>query len=197
MNFAFEPLSAGVASNKIGLRFSTMPYYEFSPTPINNFAHFYSDSILSDSLLWIKFSGSFIADSAYGYLAIGNFFLDNLTDTVHVGTASPVYSMYYIDDVCVSTDSVYNDIWTGVENVSSIIYFANVFPNPFSTQLTFSLAYNEQKIVSLYNFLGKQVLQQTFINSATINTEQLAEGIYFYELRNNKGTLKTGKLVKQ
>jgi len=31
----------------------------------------------------------------------------------------------------------------------------------------------------------------------TINTEQLADGIYFYELRSDKETLKTGKLVKQ
>ena len=73
----------------------------------------------------------------------------------------------------------------------------NPFPNPFSTQLTFTLADNEQTTVSLYNFLGQQVLQQTFTNSTTINTEQLADGIYFYELRNNKGTMKTGKVVKQ
>ena len=71
------------------------------------------------------------------------------------------------------------------------------FPNPFSTQLTFSLAANEQTTVSLYDFLGQQVLQQTFTNSATINTEQFADGIYFYELRSNKGTLKTGKVIKQ
>jgi len=72
-----------------------------------------------------------------------------------------------------------------------------LFPNPFSTQLTFSLADNLPTTVSLYNFLGQQVLQQTFTNSTTINTEQLADGIYFYELRNSKGTLKTGKVVKQ
>lgn len=72
-----------------------------------------------------------------------------------------------------------------------------VYPNPFSTQLTFSLADNVPITVSLYNFLGQQVLQQTFTNSATINTEQLADGIYLYELRNDKGALKTGKVVKQ
>lgn len=76
-------------------------------------------------------------------------------------------------------------------------YIANVRPNPFSTQLTFSLADNEQTTVSLYNFLGQQVFQQSFTNSTTINTEQLTDGIYFYELRNDKGTLKTGKVVKQ
>lgn len=70
-------------------------------------------------------------------------------------------------------------------------------PNPFSNQLTFSLAGKVPTTVFLYDFLGQQVLQQTFTNSTTLNTEQLADGIYFYELRSNKRTLKTGKVVKQ
>ncbi len=72
-----------------------------------------------------------------------------------------------------------------------------IYPNPFFNQLTFSHADNAQTTISLYNFLGQRVLQQTFTKSTTINTEQLSEGIYFYELWSNKGTLKTGKLVKQ
>jgi hypothetical protein len=70
-----------------------------------------------------------------------------------------------------------------------------VYPSPFSNQITFS--YNEQATVSLYDFLGRQIIQQTFTNSTTINTEQLTSGIYFYRLKNYKGTLKTGKVVKQ
>lgn len=72
-----------------------------------------------------------------------------------------------------------------------------MFPNPFSNQLTFSLTDSEPTTVSLYNFLGQQILQQTFTNSTTINTEQFADGIYFYELRNNKKILANGKVVKQ
>lgn len=73
----------------------------------------------------------------------------------------------------------------------------DIYPNPFSTQLIFSLTSNEQTTVSLYNLFGQQVLQQTFTNSTTINTEQLVSGIYFYELRNNKGVVKTGKVVRE
>lgn len=71
------------------------------------------------------------------------------------------------------------------------------YPNPFSSQITFKLADNEATTVSLYNFLGQQAFQQSFTNSTTVNTEQLAAGIYFYEMKNSKGTLKTGKVVKQ
>lgn len=89
-----------------------------------------------------------------------------------------------------STITAVNENTIQNENVS-------VFPNPFSDQLTFSLNNNEQTTISFHNFLGQRVLQQTFTNSTTINTEQLAYGIYFYELRNSKMTLKSGKLVKQ
>ena len=72
-----------------------------------------------------------------------------------------------------------------------------VFPNPFSNQLTFTLSDNEQTTVSLYDILGLQVLQQTFTNSTTINTDQLGEGFYFYQLREDKGTIKNGKVLKK
>ena len=77
-------------------------------------------------------------------------------------------------------------------NVEAIVY-----PNPFSTQLTFALSYNEPTTLVLYDYLGQQVLQKSITNSTTINTEQLADGIYFYELRNDKGAVKNGKVLKQ
>jgi len=86
---------------------------------------------------------------------------------------------------------------TSVDYLTSVNSKINLSQNPFSTQLTFTLAANEPTTVSLYDFLGQQILQQTFTNATTINTEQLQAGIYFYELSNAKGTLKTGKLVKQ
>ncbi|MFN8323696.1 MAG: T9SS type A sorting domain-containing protein [Chitinophagales bacterium] len=105
------------------------------------------------------------------------------------------------------TQNVY-DLWgtppacglslsTAIEENLPITMNSTSFPNPFSNELTFSLSDNEQTTVTLYNFLGQQILQQTFANSTTINTEQMQNGIYFYELRNDKGTLKTGKVVKQ
>lgn len=73
----------------------------------------------------------------------------------------------------------------------------NIYPNPFSNQLIVNLTSNRQTKISLYSFLGQLVMQQTFTNSTVINTEQLADGIYFYELRNDRGVIKTGKVVKQ
>lgn len=89
-----------------------------------------------------------------------------------------------------------DQILTSVDEVS-INSVVKVYPNPFANHLTFIFAANAQTTVTIYNFLGQQILQQTITNSTTINTEQLANGIYFYELRSDKRTLKTGKVVKQ
>lgn len=145
-----------------------------------------------DSLSWTMVSGDYTAVGGERFLTIGNFKYDSLSNITLISNSALQANAYvYIDDVSLTKISC----TVGINE--TVIESQNVYPNPFSSQLTFSLADNEQKTVSLYNFLGQQVLQHTFTNSATMSTEQLASGIYFYELRNDKATLKTGKVVKQ
>jgi Secretion system C-terminal sorting domain len=99
-------------------------------------------------------------------------------------------SVLYVDNL--SFDNLITGIPVLNENVN-----VSAYPSPFSHEITFTLSNNEQTTVSLYNILGQPVLQQTFTNTTTLNSEHLSNGIYFYELSNSKGTLKTGKLVKQ
>ncbi len=188
------------ATNNLGIGFSTDSFQITFVMPQDSMFHYgkiNSTSIISDSTHWTTISGSFIADSAYNYIIIGNFNGYQVTDTVFRSSLC-LYDIgyYYLDDVCLTTDSLPCNFSVGIQEPKQNAG-VSLFPNPFSNQLTFSLAANEQTTVSLYNFLGQQVLQQTFTNSTTVNTEQLVDGIYFYELRSNKGTLKTGKVVKQ
>ena len=54
-----------IPCNKIGIKFSTVPFSASAPPPINNFAHVFTDSIISDTMNWITIQGSFIADSVF------------------------------------------------------------------------------------------------------------------------------------
>ncbi len=63
-----------VATNKQGAKFTTSQYSFNNPIPTNNFSPIYSDSIISDTVNWVQIKGSLIADSAYKYLVIGEFF---------------------------------------------------------------------------------------------------------------------------
>ncbi len=185
------------ATNKTGALFSTTSYTPAHPSPTKDFCQVWSDSIITDTINWVQIRGSFIADSAYSYLTLGNFFVNSHTDTARFwGTSISLIAYYYIDDVCVSNDSSTCNSPVGIREAKQIDD-VKISPNPFSSQLTFSLSNNEQVTLSLYNFLGQQILQQTFTSSATINTAELATGIYFYELRNGKAAATTGKAVKQ
>ncbi|HWY13123.1 MAG TPA: hypothetical protein VN026_17435, partial [Bacteroidia bacterium] len=99
-----------IATNKIGMRFSTMQSGGGPKRPpLDNRAHLFTNTILSDTVNWVFISGSIIADSAYSYLTLGNFFDYLNTDTLLVGgpTYNKSVSYYYIDDICVSEDSAY------------------------------------------------------------------------------------------
>ena len=94
----------GLVINKLGITLSTVQYSSANPYPITNNPIAYSDSIYTDSVGWGKIRLSFIADSSYQYLMLGNFFDDALTDTVHLGLWSQ-HAYYYIDDVIVDENT--------------------------------------------------------------------------------------------
>ncbi len=113
--------------------------------------------------------------------------------------------------VCtVSTGSVYNVtvtpecfcdsskfLCTGVgisENDSP--NYTNVFPNPFCNKIEITNEKNESSEIILYDITARKILQQKFISSVSLNTEQLTKGIYLYEVRSGNRLCKKGKLVK-
>jgi len=170
------PFGVGGASNKIGARFSTISYNEFTnPTLINNFAHVYTDSIITDTLNWVNIQGSIIADSSYQYLGIGNFFDDNHTDTIQ----GRCY--YWVDMVCVSTDSL-TCIGSG-EGIpeSNNNPPNNIFPNPAFSTITIKGKGITTYIIS--NTLG-QVIKEGKLNGdeTTIAVSALPNGIYILAL---------------
>lgn len=71
-----------------------------------------------------------------------------------------------------------------------------LFPNPFNANLNVRTVDNQQSVIMIYDILSKKLLQQTFTNSVSLNTKQFENGIYIYEVRNNNGVIKKGKIVK-
>ncbi len=90
--------SAKWAANHLGMSFFTVipdwDAYLFDNPPdwdvpaFPNTAQLYMDSLLNDTSAWVSVSGSFTPDSAYQYIAIGNFFDDGHTQYDSLGTNS-------------------------------------------------------------------------------------------------------------
>jgi uncharacterized delta-60 repeat protein len=152
----------------------------------------------------IRFTGAGIVDSSFGTNGIATPYQGPSATLLYTAALQPdgkILGVGYRYTTSTFGDFLIirylNDLPLGAANLETENWQPLIYPNPIRNELNVSINNNEQTTVLLYDFLGHQVLQQTFSNSTTINTEQLADGIYFYELRNSKGTLKTGKLVKQ
>jgi len=186
-----NPTYGNVASNKLGLKLSTVSYTNFNPQPTNNYAQVFTNLIITDTLNWVRISGNFIADSIYQYLSIGNFFNDS--NTAFIATDSnAALAYYYIDDVVLSTDSLFSVGLITQDPKTEIM----VYPNPFNNRISISLNNNIQSEIALFDILSRIVLKQTFTHSITIATDHLVNGLYIYEVRNKNGTIMNGKVIK-
>jgi hypothetical protein len=121
---------ANAPSNNIGIRFSVDDFLSNSP-PIDNYCHIYSTEIISDTINWTVINGSFVADSAYAFVSFSNFFSNYNTDTLHWINSSWYQSYNYLDEICVSPDSVFCETWTQLRNQDKTLKSSvNLYPNP-------------------------------------------------------------------
>jgi hypothetical protein len=175
--------NTNTATNKTGAAFSTVPYTFSNAIPIINIAHIYSDSIIADTTNWVQISGSFIADSAYQYVAFGNFFTDSAI-TYNQFDSSLTVAYYYIDDVCVSTDSLTcNGFHEGQSESTNHHSEISIYPNPTTSTITLNspTSYINTPF-SIYNSLGEKIFT-SYIKS-THQTIELpaAAGVYFLKV---------------
>ena len=171
------------ASNKIGAMFTTGVY----PCNITNNPPVFTDSIITDTLNWTRIKGSFVADSAYTYLAIGNFFDDANTDTTIFFNDFTYNAYYFLDDVAVSTDSafVYNYSYTTGLTESNLKNQITLYPNPVNDYLTVNQSFDEPYDLLIYNTLGQQLYKENDIttNNKIIDASQFNVGLLLINIK--------------
>ncbi len=198
----------GIPSNNIGIRLSTVAYSDTNECPIDNFAHINYPFVLTDSVNWTRISGSIVADSAFEYLVVGNFFDDANTDTI--GNNCPnclnFGSYYLIDDVCVSTDSLLCN--GGIDAIPCIAStentnpneFVKIFPNPAEDFLNISFDNKQNVQVHIQDIFGQIVYSNNIIKESEllIDLRLVPIGIYFLRL-NFDGSNRTifKKIIRQ
>lgn len=92
--------------------------------------------------------------------------------------------------------SNYFDFNTGVKTPSINDENYEMYPNPASSRITIAskqLSVNGNKLL-LYDLFGKEVLA-TEIKEQTIDISLVTQGVYVYKIIDNKGIMKSGKLV--
>lgn len=191
------------ASNNIGVLFTTHSYQYYDPdTTVRNFAQINTNSIITDTVNWTTISGNFIADSAYNFINIGNFYSDKLT-TYYSTNGNPWnFAYYYVDMVCVSADSLTcNRESIIVNNYSIKNNKINIFPNPATNRITIEYSLANKGSFELYDVFGAKRKESSLdngTNTASIELNELNSGLYFYCICDkNKNIIKTGRLTIQ
>ena len=178
----------GFGVDQMSVAFTVNPLTQLASGVIYNAVPKYvTGSILYDTA-WQHISFSFVADSAYSYITFGSFVDDSSTAIQQFEQTGFDAAYYFIDDISVANT-------TGIiENNEN--FNLTVYPNPFSNVLSIALDNNDVSEFILYDIASRKVLQRKFINAVSLNTGQLAKGIYLYEVRNKNGVIKKGKVVK-
>jgi hypothetical protein len=196
------PWFCQLATNRIGIKLTNSQYTQGNPVPIDNTADYYDTIFHADTAQWIKISGSFISNGSFSKLMIGNFFDDANTDTMNLDNDSLTYqyaaAYYFIDDICLSTDSLYAATWTGIkENQLSPLITVNLYPNPAHENCELKIegdGIKSIKIGELFSVQGTKI--STLFNSLnlsgttynqTINLKHLAAGIYYVKISTDSG----------
>ncbi len=170
---------AGYSSNKIGVKFSSLALTTVS---INNIAHFYSNVVITDTINWTKIFGSFVPDSAYQNIMIGNFFDD--ANTTITNQASGIYAYYFIDDMCLSTDSAFcqNYVTSIKENTQN--HTCKICPNPSNDYIIIEQVNGIP--IEIFNSLGQKITydSETKHNTLLINCSDWSFGLYYIKIKN-------------
>jgi len=156
-----------IASSHIGALFTMQPrpWTIDDPWPVaGNTAQVYHPWVVSDTVGWTLVSGSFVADSAYQYLMIGNHFDNSITDTVHFAHYAWLPKAYtLIDNVCVSTDPLGCPMASGVVEVTAPDVV--LWPNP-AVDLIQVAGRGMQARAMIMDPLGRRIWQGNLIGES-------------------------------
>ncbi|CAM4026021.1 ice-binding family protein [Flavobacterium antarcticum] len=150
------------------------------------------------NVYWIVNGAININDySEFSGTIVGNNGAVNLSTGVEVDgrvlTTSGTFTTFAI------TDTVTAGCETlGIGDVQPINTKSLVYPNPFTTNLIVKV--NEANVNStftLYDVMGKTILQKMITQTTTAIDVNVAPGMYFYSINTAAGTVETGKLISK
>lgn len=164
----------------IGLRFTMEPFTQSLGAPVPNEAAAHLGQLITDSVGWTLVEGTYVPDSAYQYVVVGNFYDDASIVVDEFDPDGNIDGAYfYVDDVCV-TQNPGSCGFTGVgERALQRLY---AWPNPFCHDFRVwglpAALYPVQ--ITLRDISGR-VLWSELLSSAEqsiVPTVELGTGIY-------------------
>jgi len=100
---------------------------------------------------------------------------------------------YYNTGIVSNCDSIITNV-----KEEYITDYIQVFPNPSTNSITFNTGMFKDFKLRIFNAIGQTVLQKQLTSSnTTLNIQSFQQGMYYYQLINEKGKVISGKFLKE
>lgn len=178
--------------NSILIDSATISYFDALNTPLyigarpqlSGVKDFFFDGVIDDIKLYNYDLTTSLIDSLYT--------LPNPLDTTSTLIDTVTISIDSIDTTSTPGDSIISPIDTTIIssiNIQSIENTLNVYPNPFSNQLTIEVA--EQSTIEIVDINGVIILTKEINKGTTIlNTSSFSSAVYVVKVNNNNNNTK-------
>lgn len=112
------------------------------------------------------------------------------------------YKVLIVSNTCITVDSVLITVLpTSVNEQHQIEQnLVKVYPNPFSEKTTFEITRwkNQKYVLTIFDLFGSEIIKYEIQNQKTeISIKDLPNGMYFYQMKENKQFISSGKLIIQ
>lgn len=191
MEISVDKLGAYLSTNQISALNNL--YMDYTPQVL-------SDGFLDDTSNWISVSDTIVAQDAYSYLTIGNFYSDDSTNTqanpLSSGGVGAYGAFYFVDDVRIEEVNL-----VGLETLAAKDIYT-VYPNPSVSDIHIDMKANMlpagEFSLEMCDALGRTV-HTTPLNErtslVTIKRGDLKSGVYFLRIVGDSMVSKAAKVV--
>lgn len=189
------------ASRGIGMLLTTQPFeWPWPYIVYPNTAQLFLDEVLTDSVSWLLLNSTYVPDSAYSFVTIGNFFDDSLSTPVLVDSSTGWQAAYvFVDAVCIGLDA--NDCGHGVFIEDPYMVTGPVVTSSFTDQLVIERRGDDRIGYDIELFsLGGQLLGRANLSAdqpkLVLSTEPLAPGVYVLSIRSPKSQPRSVRVLQ-
>jgi OmpA-OmpF porin, OOP family len=146
---------------------------------------------ITDKSNWTILIDTFVADSAYTYLFIGNFKDDAATSKTVLTSGALSQAYYYIDSVAV--EKIANS--SGIDDINGFGSLT-ISPNPSSGTFTISLPTETKSDIVVTDIAGRVVRQLAASGEAQVSLD-VPSGIYIVAAYTQSGVLRQRVVVRK
>jgi len=178
----------------IGLKFFTALPADWQTYLYPNSAAIHLDVVPTDTAVWYSVSGQYVPDSAYNYVAVGNFFADSLIqltliDSAGIGGMETAYA--FVDDVRASFDLAYCTQEVGIKEEEERV---GVYPIPFTDELHLLFPKHiegtmDYQLLDATGRVAQHGTTEAEMGMGAIKCAGLSSGVYMLQFMRTNGML--------